>query len=915
MPVNSHPTPNYHRAPLRTPEFAALAAYVELPSLLVPGFGLGALDLHQPYYRPADTPPPHREARPPPPPPAPTMSPSVSSDQFEVSPAKRQKVVGPARETTPMARGGDICGEHSRHRSSSIQSLATTPSEITAASPKEKSATPTTAPKSRRVRTGCLTCRERHLKCDEAVPDCLNCRKSNRECKRGVRLNFIDVQVHDTLLLAPTPDWIVQFQDESRLIASEYRGGLTRYEVLDRSTPTPPQEVDAAGSLRGRHERSDSSVTALSTGDGASSSGPSGVAPSSMYSFSLKHRHQHRHEGIRAFDASHMHSRGSSDASFLATPRSGHSHPQNYGLGIQDQPGSASKAETTPRTHAYRTSDASSVASFSTPAVVGPSQTFSASSGDLAATGGIVTPPPSAKTLSSERAYLNSPDEIFYMQVFVEEVGIWMDSLDKDKHFSRLIPYDSLRSPMLLNAFLACGVKHLTLVNPAYNDDKALFYYDTATTQLLRSLQNPDRNTAECATTAVVLNVYEIMSEKPAKRMNHIAGARALIRECGWNAKSTGVGAACFWLNIGMEVLSCLAFNWKTAWDPDQWGVDMDFSPPETDARDDADGGVGSDKGVGSEEIWVHRILYIVGRIANFRATMPQFQEPCPHAEQIRLGNRLSQWQELKRLCDDWHHACPKTMHPFGYLYPSQTKTKSAFPNVWLIKRAAIIGRLFYHTAQCLLAQTHPMESTRSSDEMRAIQLHHAHQVCGIVAHNKDRGVSSVAIRSLAIASSVLVDPAEQDEVLEIMEKITSESGWRLGRVITSLKKAWGRESVEKGGLAAMLGQVPSSAQQQQQQQQSQQKSTQVATVRRAPSQSHTPVPFQPLTPQQTAPTKVSTPSPAPMVPVPPVVAPAPVNAAVINPLSLGDFSLPNHPYQNWYEPPSRATSFSQPFF
>lgn len=55
-------------------------------------------------------------------------------------------------------------------------------------------ATPKPA-KSRRVRTGCLTCRQRHLKCDEGVPDCANCRKSGRRCKRGIRLNFIDTQV------------------------------------------------------------------------------------------------------------------------------------------------------------------------------------------------------------------------------------------------------------------------------------------------------------------------------------------------------------------------------------------------------------------------------------------------------------------------------------------------------------------------------------------------------------------------------------------------------------------------------------------------------------------------------------------------------------------------------------------------
>lgn len=453
----------------------------------------------------------------------------------------------------------------------------------------------------------------------------------------------------------------MQFQDESRVIASEYRGGLHRYELLDRRATPPEADVP----LRTPHRRADG---AASFPDAPAHPV---MAPAPMY-------FTKRPEAIRPFDPTHLHShsRRNSDAFPAPTPP----HPRYY-------PQDAPKPET-PRSHAYRTSDASSAASLSTPAVVGPSQTFSTSSGapSDAAT------PPAGERLAGERAYLSSPDEVFYMQVFVDEVGAWMDSLDKDKHFSRLIPYQSLRSPMLLNAFLACGVKHLTLVNAGVDDERALFYYDTATTQLLRSLQNPDRDTAECATTAVVLNVYEIMSEKPARRMNHIAGARALIRECGWDARSTGIGAACFWLNIGMEVLSCLAFNWQTAWDPDQWGVDMDFSPGEATSPEGS--GITADTG-GGEEIWVHRIFYIVGRIANFRATTPRFQEACPHDEQIRLGNRLSRWQELKRLCDCWNNSCPKTMHPFGYLYPAQTKSKSAFPNVWCVPLSLPFPPLF----------------------------------------------------------------------------------------------------------------------------------------------------------------------------------------------------------------------------
>jgi hypothetical protein len=69
------------------------------------------------------------------------------------------------------------------------------------------SAAPVVADKPKRVRTGCLTCRERHLKCDEGLPNCQNCRKSSRECKRGVRLNFIDTTVKSKHIIPPTNDW------------------------------------------------------------------------------------------------------------------------------------------------------------------------------------------------------------------------------------------------------------------------------------------------------------------------------------------------------------------------------------------------------------------------------------------------------------------------------------------------------------------------------------------------------------------------------------------------------------------------------------------------------------------------------------------------------------------------------------
>ncbi|KAI1108144.1 hypothetical protein F5Y14DRAFT_460099 [Nemania sp. NC0429] len=733
--------------------------------------------------------------------------------------------------------------------------------------------------KSKRVRTGCMTCRKRHLKCDEATPDCRNCRKSNRECKRDFPLKFDNLKL--TCKRPPhipqTEEWTVGFQDESRSIASEYQGGLGRYPSLDSQTPTSPQGacLDQPSSLQKGPEPA--------RWLGSQATAEHGLSISTRQPQDTFYNERGQTHPDLLLDAQ-MHSRKSSDTSY------GNSMSTSSAIGYKnsrvDSFAQVEDMDTTYRSHQrYRSSDISTAPSVAGATDVGPpSGTRGAESANPEIGGGhekTTRAPTSDK--GGEREYLSSPDELRFMQVFVSEVAVWMDSLDKDKHFSRLIPYHALKCPMLLNALLACGVKYLTLTQQS-SDEKALFYYDTATTQLLRSLQNPERNTAECAATAVVLNVYEIMSEKPPERMSHIAGARALIRDCGWNAKSTGLGAACFWLSVGMELLSCLAFNWSTSWDPEAWGVNMDFE---------------TDKEAGSEEIWVHRIFYIVAKIANFRATDPKFREASPHDEQLRLQARMAEWNRLKTMCEEWDHACPRPMHPYGYVYPTQQTgpAQSLFPNIWLIKRAAVVGRLYYHMALCILAQVNP-SAPKDSEDSRTTQQHHAHQVCGIVAHTKDRGVASVSIRSLVIVSEVLTEYAEQQEVVAILERIDRETGWKLAGIVRGLKKRWGWEQFEQPSpVPQLLGSAPPQGNRI-----GRQPVNRIVTGR-ALSGSATSAPPQQmmLMPVMQVP---GTAAPQQMQPVVTTSTSRPVR---VNPLSFADFSLPNHPYQNWYEPPSRS--------
>ena len=214
--------------------------------------------------------------------------------------------------------------------------------------------------KPKRVRTGCLTCRERHLKCDEGMPHCQNCRKSSRVCKRGIRLNFIDTQVQSPPYLLPPVEWNVAFQDESREIASEYKGGLGKYAVLspdpDSSHVDPTLAFDFPPTAPPTQSLSHQALPPIQ-----------GILPDSYEDppniIFEPPREQPQHH--------HQHTHSATDSTYSSTTLQGTTYGNSEnGLGNEDE----------------------------------------------------------------RREYLNTQEEVLFMQVFVEEVGLWMDSMDPMKH-------------------------------------------------------------------------------------------------------------------------------------------------------------------------------------------------------------------------------------------------------------------------------------------------------------------------------------------------------------------------------------------------------------------------------------------------------------------------------------------------
>ncbi|PTU25368.1 hypothetical protein P175DRAFT_0498486 [Aspergillus ochraceoroseus IBT 24754] len=501
--------------------------------------------------------------------------------------------------------------------------------------------------KQRRVRTGCFTCRERHLKCDEAQGQCQNCRRSGRICRRGIRLNFIDTQtVTPPHYIKPLPGNSFKFQDDSRAIASEYVGGSERY---------PPVQQD--NQLESHVSQSLATINSLQS----------------------------------------------------------------------DQKGNS--------------------------------------------------PFKSSKYGSNRHRCLNDPEGVFLMKLFVEELGPWIDAMEETKYFTHILPFYALEEPMLYNALIACGARHMSVANPSYSEEKASYFYSVASRMLSDYLKDSDRDSALCATTAVALSVYEIMCFGPVHSRSHIIAATGLINECRWDSTTNGLGGACFWLNTAIELTGCLLFRRKLSSNPDLWSINMNMAPTMPSIT-------------GNEEIWTRRMIYICAKVSNFRLSISEPQEPDKPNHTSMVGQQLQEWETCKKLCDEWAALAPRSMMPLGHLQAWQTNSKSIFPEIWLLKRPSVIAHMFYHVTRLMLARTNPSQP-RIAPEMQHAQQEHAYNVFGGVANVKDRGIAIMSIPLLLMAAECLIARDAQEEALGILSKVTHGTGWNLEQIKGQLQEIW----------------------------------------------------------------------------------------------------------------------------
>jgi hypothetical protein len=289
---------------------------------------------------------------------------------------------------------------------------------------------------------------------------------------------------------------------------------------------------------------------------------------------------------------------------------------------------------------------------------------------------------------------------------------------------------------MLYHAFIACGALQQYMMDPiswpkVHHESHYKKSQETLEQSLVQarwsSQQGANVDLELPAVTSVVLSVYACMIQTKEQRWKVLSRTRQLIKECNWDATSVGPGGACFWLERGMELLTCLSPpTLKVPWDPDTWSLDMNYS-------------FGEDTRRGMEYLWTHRIIYILSKVTNDLWNPMQSKGKVPPDSS---DDPMELWHEYASLLRGWEDRIPPTMRPVWKILPGPTAYRpggknSNFPSIGLFGWTTYFARVFYHTAWILLAKTHPNLSRKNA--MRDVWLENARCICGIAKHLEHR--------------------------------------------------------------------------------------------------------------------------------------------------------------------------------
>ncbi|OQE20863.1 hypothetical protein PENFLA_c015G09575 [Penicillium flavigenum] len=602
-----------------------------------------------------------------------------------------------------------------------------------------------------RTTNGCITCRKRHLKCDEVKPICGACAKNNKTCEFASSSRRSSLPASGGAVTEAVPDLTAQQRavaeedNERESSTAQTNSALSELHeaigpdwpsfAVDPNLSQPAQLDQLTGS------QSDSNQNLVASTDASLSPSNSSFAAVRWF-------------GLLANDAA-------KDSSQVSTI---HNSWANQGFSLQGHSNPDGQTQLSSLQCATLVLD-------------GPSPVYASHDPTQAGTSGGNTPGVEQIWQSPDPIELLPGEEALF-EHFVARVSPWIDLLDPTTKFSTFVAHLAIYNAGLMNAILALAYRHLAL-NPHLSDrnvtnkqEAALQYYYQTLHYVQKAMQYSDyKRSLELLATTLIISAYEMLDNSTKDWERHLEGVFLIQRSQTIHGESGGLHSAVWWAWLCQDIWAAFREKRKTLtfWVPQK--PLSELSPHEL----------------------ARRSIYNTAKVISY----------CADAvTEADIGCRVDEANHLRKMLDDWKRHLTIEFSPL----PLGSRHQSYFRPIWIRPPAfAVAIQLFSVSHILLLAHEPSLGGIEQYLKRQSVIKHRVENICGIAVTLKDNPSSIMSSQALYIAGLFTQEHNTREAILELLESCRERSGWPVRSLGVELQHFWADYEPTKEAAAANL--------------------------------------------------------------------------------------------------------------
>ncbi|KAL4873050.1 hypothetical protein BDV12DRAFT_115907 [Aspergillus spectabilis] len=359
------------------------------------------------------------------------------------------------------------------------------------------------------------------------------------------------------------------------------------------------------------------------------------------------------------------------------------------------------------------------------------------------------------------------PREYSLFENFVQRVSPWIDLFDSTNKFSTFVPHLAMRNAGLLNAILALSSRHLSINPDSLSHDQShremsLQYYYQTLHYVQKAMQYSSYKTSlELLATTLIISTYEMLDDSSQDWQRHLEGVFLIQRSQVIHGDSGGLKSAVWWAWLCQDVWAAFRERRKmlTFWVPKKTYADL--SPAEIAARS----------------------VFVLSKVINYCS-----REECILAE-INMQARVNRAKHLRNMLDEWWSYLTVEFSPLPAMAPSSS---TIFRPIWIRTPAFAVAVQLHCVAHILICSHEPCLGGLDQYLERQARIRQGVEIiCGIAMTLKDDASSLISSQCLFIAGMFTQDSRSRECVLDLLESCRRRTGWPVHSFGDELKQLW----------------------------------------------------------------------------------------------------------------------------